>query len=82
VCNGNGSLAQDSQVRAGDSVQLVSAYFQGAVFATNDVDVETTSAIDGPIVGSIVKLGQSVTTSFPTISTVPARMPSNPTVDA
>ena len=47
MCNGNGSLAQDSQVRAGHSVQLVSVYFQGAVFATNDVDVETTSAIDG-----------------------------------
>lgn len=82
VSNGNGSLAQDAQVSGGDSVQLVSAYFQGAVFATNDVDVDTTSAIDGPIVGSNVKLGQSVTTSFPTITTVPAGMPSNPTVYA
>jgi hypothetical protein len=82
VSNGNGSLAQDAQVSAGDSVQLVSAYFQGAVFATNDVDVDTTASIDGPIVGSNVKLGQSVTTSFPTITTVPAGMPSNPTVYA
>ena len=38
--------------------------------------------VDGPIVGSNVKLGQSVTTSFPTITTVPAGMPSNPTVYA
>jgi hypothetical protein len=82
VSNGNGSLAQDAQVSRGDSVQLVSAYFQGAVFATNDVDVDTTSAIDGPIVGSNMKLGQSVTTSFPTISAVPAGMPSNPTAYA
>jgi hypothetical protein len=82
VSNGNGSVAQDAQVSAGDSVQLVSAYFQGAVFATNDVEVDTTSAIDGPIVGSNVKLGQSVTTNFPTITTVPAGMPSNPTVYA
>jgi hypothetical protein len=82
VSNGNGSLAQDAQVSVGDSVQLVSAYFQGAVFATNDVEVDTTSAIDGPIVGSNVKLGQSVTTSFPAITTVPAGMPSNPTVYA
>jgi hypothetical protein len=52
------------------------------VFATNDVEVDTTSAIDGPIMGSNVKLGQSVTTLFPTISTVPAGMPSNPTVCA
>jgi len=69
-------------VSAGDSVQLTSAYFQGAVFATYDVDVDTTASIDGPIVGSNVKLGQSVTTSFPTITTVPAGMPSNPTVYA
>jgi hypothetical protein len=82
VSNGNGSLAQDAQVSPGDSVQLTSAYFQGAVFATNDVDIQTTSGIDGPIVGSSVKLGQSVTTSFPTITTVPAGMPSNPTVYA
>jgi len=82
VSNGNGSLAQDSQVSVGDGVQLVSAYFQGAVFATNDVEIDTTSAIDGPIVGNNVKLGQSVTTSFPTITTVPAGMPSNPTVYA
>lgn len=82
VSNGNGSLAQDSQVSAGDGVQLTSAYFQGAVFATNDVEIQTTSTIDGPIVGSTVKLGQSVNTSFPTIITVPAGMPSNPTVDA
>ena len=57
VSNGNGSLAQDSQVSAGDGVQLTSAYFQGAVFATNDVEIQTTSTIDGPIVGSTVKLG-------------------------
>ena len=82
VSNGNGSLAQDAQVSGGDSVQLVSAYFQGAVFGTNNVEIDTTSNIDGPIVGSSVKLGQSVTTSFPTISTVPVGMPSNPTVYA
>jgi hypothetical protein len=82
VSNGNGSLAQDAQVSPGDSVQLTSAYFQGAVFATNDVDIEPTSAIDGPNVGSSVKLGPSVTTSFPAIATVPAGMPSNPTVYA
>lgn len=83
VSNGNGSLAQDAQVPPGDSVQLVSAYYQGAVFATNDVDIGTTSVIDGPIIGSSLRLGQSVaTTSFPTITTVPAGMPGNPAVYA
>jgi hypothetical protein len=83
VSDGNGSLAQDAQVAPGDSVQLVSAYYQGAVFATNTVDVGTTSVIDGPMVASTLKLGQSVTTSsFPTITTVPVGMPGNLTVYA
>jgi hypothetical protein len=82
VANGDGALAPDSQVSAGDSAQFVSSYFQGAVFGTNNVEIGTTSNIDGPIVGSSVKLGQSVTTSFPTITTVPVGMPSNPTIYA
>jgi hypothetical protein len=82
VANGNGSLAQDSQVSGGDSAQFVSASFQGGVFGTNNVQIDTTSSIDGPIVGLSVMLGQSVTTSFPTITTVPVGMPSNPTIYA
>lgn len=82
VANGNGSLPADNQVSAGDSAQFVSSYFQGAVFGTNNVEIDTTSNVDGPIVGSSIKLGQSVTTSFPTITTVPVGMPSNPTIYA
>jgi hypothetical protein len=83
VSNGNGSLAQDAQVSPGDSVQLTSAFFQGAVFATYDVEIGTTSVIDGPMIASSLKLGQSVaTTSFPTITSVPAGMPGNPAIYA
>jgi hypothetical protein len=74
--------SQGGQVSSGDGVQLVSAYFQGAVYATYNVETDTTSGIDGPICGYQVILGQSVTTSFPTITTVPVGMPSNPTVYA
>jgi hypothetical protein len=63
-----------------NSAQLVSATFQGAIFGTADVETDTTASIDGPVVGSTVKLGQSVSTSFPTISVVPAGMPSNDSV--
>jgi Tfp pilus assembly protein PilX len=70
------------QVLAGESTQLVSANFQGAVYAAGSVDVGTTSNIDGPIVGYQVILGQSVTTSFPSITIVPNGMPSNPTAYA
>lgn len=77
VANGNGG-----QVSSGDSIQLVSSHFQGAFYGTNAIDIDTTSIADGPLVGSTVMLGQSTSTSFPSITTVPAGMPSNPTVYA
>jgi hypothetical protein len=70
------------QVNSWDSIQLVSAMYQGALFATRSIDTDTTSSVDGPMIGEAINLGQSVSTTFPTISTVPAGMPSNPTVYA
>jgi Tfp pilus assembly protein PilX len=83
VVNGNGSGgAPQSQVNTGDSVQLISAYAQGALYGTNAVDLDTTSQFDGPLDGSTVKLGQSTSSSFPGLSFVPAGMPGNPDVYA
>jgi hypothetical protein len=83
VANGNGSAGSpQSQVAGGDSVQLVSAYAQGALYATNAIDLDTTSQFDGPLDGSTVKLGQSTSSSFPGLSFVPAGMPGNPEVYA
>jgi hypothetical protein len=83
VTNGNGSSGSpQSQVNAGDSVQLISAYAQGAIYGTNAVDLDTTSKFDGPLDGSTVKLGQSTSSSFPGLSFVPAGMPGNPEVYA
>jgi len=70
------------QVNAGDSAQLVSANLQGAVYANGNIEVDTSSNVDGPMVGYQVILGQSVTTSFPSITIVPEGMPSNPTAYA
>jgi hypothetical protein len=76
VVNGNGSAgAPQSQVNSGDSVQLVSAYAQGALYGTNAIDLDTTSQVDGPMNGSTVKLGQSVSSTFPPFSIVPEGMP-------
>jgi len=69
-------------VNGGDGMELTSATLQGAAFATNNVELTTTSNIDGPIVANQVLLGQSVTTSFPSITIVPNSMPSNPTAYA
>ena len=82
VVNGNGSLPADSQVPGGDGAQFVSAYFQGAVYATNAIDIGTTSNVDGPLDGSTVILGQSSSSTFNGFTFVPVGMPGNPTVYA
>jgi hypothetical protein len=83
VAGGNGSGGSpQSQVGSGDSVQLVSAYGQGALYAANAIEIDTTSQFDGPLDGSTVKLGQSTSSSFPGLSFVPAGMPGNPDVYA
>jgi Tfp pilus assembly protein PilX len=77
-----GLLQSGGQVNTGDSVQLTSSTLQGAVYATANIELGTTSNVDGPMVGYQVLLGQSVTTSFPAITIVPQGMPSNPTAYA
>jgi Tfp pilus assembly protein PilX len=71
-----------AQVNIGDSIQLVSSIMQGAAYAAGNIELGTTSNVDGPMVGYQVLLGQSVTTSFPSITIVPQGMPSNPTAYA
>jgi len=82
LCFVTGLKESGGQVNTGDSAEFTSANFQGAVYATNNIELDTTSNVDGPMVGSKVMLGQSVTTNFPSITIVPASMPSNPTAYA
>lgn len=82
VVNGNGSVPADNQVSAGMGVQFVSSYFQGAVYATNVIDIGTTAIVDGPLDGSTVNLGQSSNSTFNGFTFVPVGMPGNPTVYA
>jgi hypothetical protein len=82
VSNGNGSNAADNQVSPGDGVQFISSYFEGAVYATNIVDIGTTATVDGPLDGSTVILGQSSSSTFSGFTFVPVGMPGNPTVYA
>jgi hypothetical protein len=82
VANGNGSVPADNQVPSGDGVQFVSSYFQGAVYATNIIDIGTTATVDGPLDGSTVILGQSSASTFNGYTFVPVGMPGNPTVYA
>ena len=82
VVNGNGSIPADNQVPAGTGAQFVNAYFQGAVYATNIIEIDTTSLVDGPLDGSTVKLGQSTNSTFTGFTFVPVGMPGNPNVYA
>jgi Tfp pilus assembly protein PilX len=83
VVNGNGSSpSPDNQVPSGDSIQLVSAYFEGALYGTNAIDVDTSSLVDGPLDGSTVKLGQSTSSTFSGFTFVPVGMPGEQTIFA
>lgn len=71
------------QVSAGDSIQCATTSdTQIAAYATGIVDIGQSSKFAGPIVGSSIILGQSVSTNFPAIMTVPNGMPANPTAYA
>jgi hypothetical protein len=79
VANGSGG-----QAGTGNSI-LVSnnAQFQGGLFATANLEYTNNARSDGPMVGSEIKFSNNVQNDqFPTISTVPAGMPGNPTVYA
>jgi hypothetical protein len=80
AAHGDGAL--NGLVPSGDSIQLVSATLQGALYATNAIDSDTTSQPLGPMIGSTINLGQSVSTSFPMITIVPTGMISGTTVYA
>jgi hypothetical protein len=80
VTNGAG---RQPEVAAGVGVKMINAQLQGGVYATQKIDLDTSSKVDGPMVGTEIILGQSVSTNdFPTITTVPVGMPGNPTVYA
>jgi hypothetical protein len=71
--NGNGSNAgPESQVSTGDGIQLVSADFQGGLYATNNIDIDTTSNVQGPMISPrVITPGQGGNLAFPPIVTLP-----------
>jgi hypothetical protein len=80
VANGDNRQAE---VPTGVGIRMVNSQLQGALYATQKIDLDTSSKVDGPMVGTEIILGQSVSTNdFPTITTVPVGMPGNPTVYA
>lgn len=74
---------RQSEVASDTSIQLTGAHFQGALYATSKISLDTSSRSDGPMVASEVMVGQNYTADdFPEITNVPAGMPGAPTVYA
>jgi hypothetical protein len=83
VVNGTGSSGSpDSQVSAGLGAQIVSAHAQAAIYATYNIEVGTTSLVDGPLDGGTVILGQTSNATFPPFTIVPSGMPGNEAIFA
>jgi Tfp pilus assembly protein PilX len=60
------------------SVELNAVGFQGAIEASDRIDVSTSSSTEGPIVAHRLTVGQSLTTyPFPTLVNVPVATPGN-----
>jgi Tfp pilus assembly protein PilX len=77
AAHGNGANGGDqAQVSSGDSIQLVSANFQGGLYGNNAIDIGTTSQAQGPMVSPHTIIpGQTGTISFPSIQFAPYAVP-------
>jgi hypothetical protein len=75
VANGNGSNgAPENQVSAGASILLASSTFQGALYATNAVEI-VPSSMQGPIIAKTISFDTALVTPFPVLLTVPVGLP-------
>ncbi len=67
---------QGGQVPAGDSIQIKSSYFQGGLFASYAIELDTTSQTEGPMVAATEVFGQTVLAhGWPVLATLPSGAP-------
>jgi hypothetical protein len=71
---GGGAQSQGNIVDAGNGIQLKGSSFQGALIANKNVEVETTSTEQGPMVSvyNWVESGQTGTLTFPAVHFAPS----------
>jgi hypothetical protein len=77
VANGSGG-----QVPVGDSIQLVSANFEGGLFGTNTIELDTHSQTEGPMFSGNVIMDNTVFAQTWPLVTVPVGMPGTIVTDA
>jgi type II secretory pathway pseudopilin PulG len=77
VANGSGG-----QVPVGDSIQIVSSDFEGGLFATNTIELDTHSLTEGPMFAANVIMDNTVYARTWPLVTVPIGMPGTIVTDA
>jgi hypothetical protein len=77
VANGSGG-----QVPVGDSIQVVSANFEGGLFGTNTIELDTHSQTEGPMFSGNVIMDNTILAQTWPLVTVPAGMPGTIVTDA
>ena len=71
------------QLPTGDSIQTVSSFFQGGLWGNFNIELDTTSQTEGPMIAGTEIIGQKVLTHvFPVIDEIPVGAPGVPVVYA
>jgi hypothetical protein len=81
VTNGAGSGGSDpqSQVANGDGIEIKGSSFQGALYATHTIEIDTTSSgVQAPMVSTTEIISQTGGSPFPILANVPFGTPGNP----
>jgi hypothetical protein len=74
---------QGGQNAAGDGAQIKNSSFQGGLFTSYAIELDTSSQTEGPMIASTEILGQTITGhAWTTITSVPAGAPGTPVVYA
>jgi len=77
VANGSGG-----QVPVGDSIQIVSSDFEGGLFATNTIELDTHSQTEGPMFAANIIMDNTVYARTWPLVTIPVGMPGTIVTDA
>lgn len=75
---GTGGSGPQDQVAAGDGIEMKSSNFQGALYGTHTIEIDTTSNVQAPMVSGKEIISQHGGSPFPQLINVPFGIPGNP----
>jgi hypothetical protein len=74
---GTGGSGPMDQVAAGDGIEMKSSNFQGALYGTHTIEIDTTSNVQAPMVSGTEIISQHGGSPFPQLVNVPFGIPGN-----